>query len=64
MGIISSRHNPLVKRIREAIREHAAEIAIEGPKPVSDAVARGWTPIAIVERGVDVDEAVMAAARG
>jgi len=54
MGIISSRHNPLVKRIREAVREHAEEIVVEGPKTVSDAIARGWTPIALVERGVDV----------
>jgi TrmH family RNA methyltransferase len=54
MAIISSRHNPLVKRIREAIREHAEEIVVEGPKTVSDAIARGWTPIALVERGVDV----------
>lgn len=54
MGIISSRHNALIKRIRAAVREHANEIAIEGPKAVSDAIAGGWTPIAVVERGVDV----------
>jgi RNA methyltransferase, TrmH family len=58
MGIISSRHNPLVKRIREAIREHAEEIVIEGPKAVRDAVAAGWTPIAVVERDVDVSSEV------
>ncbi|HEX2122365.1 MAG TPA: RNA methyltransferase [Thermoanaerobaculia bacterium] len=50
---ISSRQNPLFKRIREAIREHAGEIAIEGPKQVADALAAGWKPIARVERGVD-----------
>ena len=54
MGIISSRHNPLVKRIREAIREHAEEIVIEGPKAVRDAIAGGWHPIAVVERDVDM----------
>jgi tRNA G18 (ribose-2'-O)-methylase SpoU len=54
MGIISSRHNALVKRIRAAVREHAHEIAIEGPKAVADAIAGGWTPIAVIERGVDV----------
>ena len=49
--MISSRQNPLFKRIREAIREHAGEIVIEGPKQVADATAAGWTPIAVVERG-------------
>jgi RNA methyltransferase, TrmH family len=58
MGIISSRHNPLVKRIREAIREHTSEIVIEGPKAVADAVSSGWTPIAILERGVDISSEV------
>src|SRR5687768_6880153 len=52
MPPISSRQNPLFKRIREAIREHAAEIVIEGPKPVADAIACGWKPIEVVERGV------------
>jgi RNA methyltransferase, TrmH family len=50
---ISSRQNPLFKRIRDAIREHAGEIVIEGPKQVADAIAAGWKPIARVERGVD-----------
>jgi TrmH family RNA methyltransferase len=54
MGIISSRHNALVKRIRMAIREHAQEIVVEGPKAVADAIAGGWKPIAVVERDVDV----------
>jgi len=50
---ISSRQNPWFKRIREAIRDHAGEIVIEGPKPVSDAIAAGWTPIKVVQRDVD-----------
>lgn len=52
MKSISSRQNPLFKRIREAIREHAGEIVIEGPKPVADAIASGWTAIEVIERGV------------
>ncbi|HUP61577.1 MAG TPA: RNA methyltransferase [Thermoanaerobaculia bacterium] len=47
---ISSRQNPLFKRIREAIRDHAAEIVIEGPKQVADALRAGWTPIAVATR--------------
>jgi TrmH family RNA methyltransferase len=54
MPLISSRHNPLVKRIREAIREHDGEIVIEGPKQVADALANGWKAIAVVTRDVDV----------
>ena len=50
---ISSRQNPWFKRIREAIREHAGEIVIEGPKPVADAIAAGWKPIKVVTREVD-----------
>ena len=50
--MISSRNNPLFKRIREAIREHAGEIVIEGPKQVADALAAGWRPISVIERGV------------
>lgn len=47
MKTISSRQNALVKRIRTAIHEHRDEIAIEGPKAVSDAIAGGWQPIVI-----------------
>ena len=55
MRTISSKQNPLVKRIREAIREHADEIVIEGPKAVADAIASGWkTDRSVLERGVDV----------
>lgn len=53
MKTISSRHNPLVKRLRDAILDHAAEIALEGPKAVADAIAGGWKPLAIVTRGED-----------
>jgi TrmH family RNA methyltransferase len=42
----------LVKRIREAIREHASEIVIEGPKQVGDAIANGWNAIAVLQRDV------------
>ena len=58
MAIISSKQNPLIKRIREAIREHADEIVIEGPKAVADAIASGWKPIEVLERGVHVTESV------
>ena len=51
MKAISSRQNPLFKRLREAIREHADEIVIEGPKAVDDAVAAGWKPLAVIRRG-------------
>jgi TrmH family RNA methyltransferase len=55
---ISSRQNPWFKRIREAIREHAGEIVIEGPKPVADAIAAGWKPIKVVTRDVDFSSAI------
>jgi RNA methyltransferase, TrmH family len=45
MKRISSRENPIVRRIRAAIREHASEIVIEGPKPVADALGAGWKPL-------------------
>ncbi|HEV7921728.1 MAG TPA: RNA methyltransferase [Thermoanaerobaculia bacterium] len=50
---ISSRQNVWFKRLREAIREHGEEIVIEGPKAVADALSIGWSPIAIVRRGLD-----------
>ncbi len=53
MKSIASRQNPWFKRIRDAIREHSEEIAIEGPKQVADAIAGGWKAVAIVERGAD-----------
>jgi TrmH family RNA methyltransferase len=51
--IITSRQNAWFQRVRNAIREHAEEIVIEGPKPVADAQAGGWRAIAVVERAVD-----------
>jgi TrmH family RNA methyltransferase len=48
MKSIASRQNPWFKRVREAIREHAEEIVLEGPKMVADAVAAGWEPIAVI----------------
>jgi TrmH family RNA methyltransferase len=53
MKRISSRQNPLFKRIREAIRDHAEEIVIEGPKPVADAIANGWKPIEVITRDIE-----------
>lgn len=52
MKSIASRQNPWFKRVREAILDHAGEIAIEGPKAVRDALAGGWRPIALVARSV------------
>lgn len=51
MKTIASRQNPWFKRVREAIREHGDEIVIEGPKQVADAIAAGWSPIAVIARG-------------
>jgi TrmH family RNA methyltransferase len=58
MPTIRSRQNPLVKRIREAIREHDREIVLEGPKPVADAIAGGWKPIVVLRRDEDVSPEV------
>ncbi|HEV7487476.1 MAG TPA: RNA methyltransferase [Thermoanaerobaculia bacterium] len=55
---ISSRQNPWFKRFREAIRDHAGEIVIEGPKPVADAIAAGWKPIKVIERDVDLSSSI------
>jgi len=55
---ISSRQNPWFKRIREAIRDHAGEIVIEGPKPVADAIAAGWKPIKVIEREIDFSSSI------
>lgn len=51
MKSIGSKQNPLFKRVRDAMHEHAGEIVIEGPKQVADAIARGWRPIALITRG-------------
>lgn len=54
MKTISSRQNAWFKRARSAIREHAEEIVIEGPKPVEDAVAAGWRPVLVITRDQEV----------
>jgi TrmH family RNA methyltransferase len=48
MKSISSRQNPWFKRVHDAVREHAEEIVLEGPKMVADAIAAGWKPIAVI----------------
>jgi TrmH family RNA methyltransferase len=55
MKSIGSRHNPLFKRIRDAIRDHAGELLLEGPKQIRDALAAGWSPIAMITRGPSAD---------
>lgn len=52
MIAISSRQNTWFKRLREAIRDHADEIVIEGPRPVADAIAAGWKPIKVFTREI------------
>jgi RNA methyltransferase, TrmH family len=44
--MITSKSNAWFKRVRNAMREHADEIVIEGTKAINDAIAAGWTPIA------------------
>lgn len=51
MKTISSRHNPLFQRVRDAIRDAEEEIVLEGRKQVDDAVAAGWEPLLLVTRG-------------
>ncbi|MCU1244397.1 MAG: rRNA methyltransferase [Acidobacteria bacterium] len=50
MKLIGSRQNRWFKRLREAIRDHAQELVIEGPKPIGDATAGGWHPLARIVR--------------
>ncbi len=54
--MITSRQNAWYQRVRNAIREHAEEIVLEGPKAVADAIAGGWTPVALIERAGDGEE--------
>ncbi len=49
--MISSRQNPLFKRVRAALLQHDREIVLEGQKQVSDALAGGWKPIDVITRG-------------
>ena len=58
MKRITSRQNPWFKRVRDAAKEHADEIVIEGPKQVADAVAAGWEPIVVLEFSDDLLRAV------
>ncbi|HET7711457.1 MAG TPA: RNA methyltransferase [Thermoanaerobaculia bacterium] len=58
MKTISSRQNPIFKRVRAAIREHGNEIVLEGPKQVDEAIARGWRPLALLTRGATRDDAI------
>ena len=64
MKTIASRHNPFFKRVRDAIREHAAEIVIEGPKAVEDAIGGGWKPIAVIRRGEELTNELFDALAG
>ena len=58
MKAISSRHNALFKRMRDAARAHADEIVIEGPKAVADARAAGWRALLAVPDDVVFSEAL------
>ncbi len=58
MPPIHSKQNPLVKRIRKAIREHREELVLEGPKQVAGAIANGWKAISVFEREVHLSAAV------
>src|SRR5689334_19702233 len=51
--MITSRQNAWFQRVRDAIRSHAAEIVIEGPKAAADAMAGGWNALAVIERAPD-----------
>jgi RNA methyltransferase, TrmH family len=50
---ITSRQNQWFRRFLHALSEHDREIVVEGPKMVSDAIASGWTPIAVA-RSIEV----------
>ena len=58
MKLISSRHNALFKRMRDAIRDPDSEIVIEGRKHVEDALGAGWKPAALITRGEGREDAV------
>src|SRR5438128_12016581 len=59
MKIISSRHNALFKRVRDAVRAHGEEIIIEGPKAVADARAAGWRALLVVGEDIVFSDALM-----
>ena len=56
---ITSRQNAWFKRMQRALKEHADEIVIEGPKQVDDAIRAGWKPIAVVGRDLIFSEALV-----
>ena len=58
MKSISSRHNPIFKRVRDAMRDPDEEIVIEGRKQVDDAIAAGWQPRLLFTRGSTRSDAV------
>lgn len=53
---IASRQNAWFKRVREALRQHDVEIVLEGRKHVADALAAGWTPVALISRGTPLED--------
>lgn len=59
MKLISSRHNALYKRVHDAVRAHADEIVIEGPKAVADARKAGWRALLVVGEDVAFSDALM-----
>jgi TrmH family RNA methyltransferase len=58
MKTISSRHNPLFKRVRDAMRDPEDEFVLEGRKQVDDAIAAGWQPLLLVTRGETFSEEI------
>jgi len=59
MNTISSRHNALYKRVLDAVRAHADEIVIEGPKAIADAIAAGWRALLVVGQDISFSDALM-----
>jgi RNA methyltransferase, TrmH family len=57
MKTISSRHNPIFKRVRDAMRDPEDEIVIEGRKQIEDALTAGWQPLLLLSRGELRDDA-------
>ena len=56
---ITSRQNTWFQRMQRALKEHADEIVIEGPKQVDDAIRAGWKPIAVVGRDLIFSDALV-----
>jgi len=53
--IITSKDNAWIRRFMRALAEHDAEIVLEGPKQVADAIAGGWEPIAVATSGESME---------